>query len=90
MDHLPFGVQAKLIVDVCEDSTEATYKGYFYREPIYKPIEITKAVVVHEGMNSGNSSVDFILIDKTGQKFVCMITAKLLKELVNVCHIKGD
>ena len=70
-----------ITIDVCKDASDAVRKGYFYRPPIFKPIQVEKVVIVRNGMQSGKSSVDFVLQDETGQKYVFMITAALLKSL---------
>lgn len=70
-----------LSIALCKDASDATRQGFFYRPPIYKPIEVKKVVVVQNGMESGNPSVDFVLEDETGQKFVFMITGKLLRSI---------
>lgn len=75
------GVQNELAVAICENSHEAVKAGYFYRQPIYEPIHLNKVVVVKNGMVGGNSSVDLILEDAKGQKYVCMLSAKLLKTI---------
>lgn len=70
-----------LNVTICKDASDATRQGFFYRPPIYKPIEVTQVVVVQNGMESGNPSVDFVLEDETGQKYVFMIGGKLLRSI---------
>ena len=70
-----------LKVTVCKDASDATRQGFFYRPPIYKPIEVKQVVVVQNGMESGNPSVDFVLEDETGQKYVFMIGGKLLRSI---------
>ncbi len=74
-------VHNSVSVTLCKDASDAVYKGFHYREPVYKPIEIKQVVVVQNGTESGKPTVDFILEDDTGQKFVFMITSKLLKSI---------
>lgn len=75
------GVQTDLAVSICEDASDAVRQGYFYRQPVYLPIKIIKAVVIKNGTQSGGSSVDFILEDEKGQKYVVMITGAILKAI---------
>lgn len=77
-----FGVQNHLPLEICQSVEEAHRKGFIYTSPEYSGIEITKAVVVKGGMESGGASVDLILQDASGKKFVCMITGGLLKMAV--------
>lgn len=80
MNNYPFGVQDQLSVVVCNDANEAIARGYKYDDP-YKAVEITQAVVVLRGTAQGRSTVDFILQDQSGQKYVVMLTTALLKML---------
>lgn len=77
------GPQQHLKITVCSDAADAVAQGFNYSaEPErYKPIEIERAVVVQNGTEGGNSTVDFILKDQTGQRFVVMLTGRLLKLL---------
>lgn len=74
-----FGIMNYLDIEICENADEAALKGYVYSSDEYKPIEITKVVVVRKGTEEGNPIVDLILQDQEGNKFVVMITGKLLK-----------
>ena len=73
-----------LNIVICEDAADAIAKGYDYvarndaGESI-KPIQIEKVVVVRKDTQAGNTTVDFILKDASGQQYVCMITGNLLK-----------
>lgn len=70
-----------LDISVCEDSSDAIQRGFLYRPPVFKPIQVEKVVVVRNGTQKGNSTVDFVLQDETGQKYVFMITGNLLKSI---------
>ena len=70
-----------LPMELCEDAHDAVRKGFLYREPIYKPIELKKVVVVKNGTEAKCSTVDFIVEDEKGQKYVFMITGNLLKSI---------
>jgi hypothetical protein len=75
-----FGMMQHLEVVVCQNAEEATQKGYVYHDGI-KPVEIEKVVVVREGTQAGNATVDLILKDEQGNKFVVMVTGNLLKSI---------
>lgn len=75
-----FGVMQHLNVVICKDAEEATNRGYVYRNSI-KAVEIDTAVVIREGTESGNSTVDLILKDQEGNLFVVMLTGALLKSI---------
>lgn len=75
------GINQHLDITVCEDARDATKQGFFYREPVYKGVTIDKVVVVKKGTVEGNSTVDFILVDATGQQYVVMVTGRLLKSI---------
>ena len=76
-----FGVMQHLNVFLTQDADDAVAKGHNYQAPEYKAIEIEKVVVVRKGTVAGNPTVDLVLKDESGQKFVCMVTANLLKSI---------
>jgi hypothetical protein len=76
-----FGIMQHLNVTVCDDATDAANKGFVYKRPDYKPVNITKVVVVRDGTLMGNSTVDLVMEDEHGNKFVVMVTGRLLKSL---------
>lgn len=73
----------RLDVTICADAEDAIAQGFNWREvePAVKPIEVQKVIVVRNGTQAGNATVDFVLQDETGQRFVFMITGNLLKSL---------
>lgn len=71
-----------LSVTVCKDADDAIVQGFNWAaDKTIKPIEVKQAVVVRDGTQAGNSTVDFVLEDESGQRFVFMITANLLKSI---------
>lgn len=72
-------IHTALEIKVVEDASDAVKQGFFYREPVYEPIKVLKVVVVKNGTESGNPTVDFVCQDKDGQKYVFMMTGALLK-----------
>lgn len=75
------GVQSHLKVTVCEDATDALRHGFLYRPPVHLPIQIDQVVVVKKGMQSGRATVDLVMVDEKGQKYVCMVPASLLQSI---------
>jgi len=78
------GLQLSLTVVVCEDAKEAIEKGFNYSQSaeVYKPVEIQKVVVVRNGTQGSNSTVDFVMKDPEGNNLVFMITANLLRSIL--------
>jgi hypothetical protein len=75
-------IHNSLIITVCKDASDAIRQGFNYREPVFKSMRIDRVVVVQNGTEGGNSSVDLILEDPaTGQKYVAMVTGRLLKSI---------
>lgn len=78
------GPQNNLSVVICQDAADAIARGYDYaRAPAgeYKPIKISQAVVVRNGTEAGRPTVDFVLTDETGQKYVVMLTGALVNSI---------
>lgn len=75
-----FGINRSIKMAVFNDPDEAIEAGYNYSEWGDKPIPlgIDKAVVVRKGMVSGAATVDLLLVDEHGNKYVTLITANLL------------
>ena len=74
-------------IAICADAIDAIKQGYLYRPPVYMALTLDKAVVVRNGTAAGNPTVDFILKDSIGQKYVFMTTGTLLQNLAGV--VKG-
>lgn len=72
-----------LAVAICDDASEAIARGFNWAEarPRVKPIKVKEVVVVRKGTVEGNATVDFVLQDETGQRFVFMLTGNLLKSI---------
>ena len=58
------GPQQHLSIVICQDAGDAIAQGYDYasKGDEYKPIEISKAVVVRNGTEAGKPTVDFVLV----------------------------
>lgn len=72
-----------LAVTICADAADAIEQGFDWTnaQPTVKPIEVKKVVVVRNGTQQGNATVDFLLEDETGQRFVFVVTGNLLKSI---------
>ena len=53
----------------------------------FKGAQIVKAIIVRKGMVSGNDTVDLQFEDLEGNKYSCMITARLLKSVTDLCVV---
>ena len=77
-------IHRHLDITICKNGDDARSQGFDYAAAPageYKPIEVKKVVVVHDGTVGGNPTVDFILEDDTGQKFVFIVTGRLVKSI---------
>ena len=83
LEGLIMGPQNHLSIVVCQDAGDAITKGFDYsaQGDTFKPIEIEQAVVVRNGTQQGNSTVDLVLRDQAGQKYVVMLTGALVKSI---------
>lgn len=76
-------IHTHLDIAICTDAADAVARGFDWNnaQPPVKPIEVKKVVVVRKGTQAGNATVDFVLEDETGQRFVFMVTGNLLKTI---------
>lgn len=79
-------IVTSLSLTICDDASDAISKGFTYSAPgsAFKPIGVKDVVVVRNGTATGNPTVDFVLEDETGQKYVFMITGNLLKTIAEL------
>ena len=68
---------------VFKGAQEAIAAGYVYREQ-HTGLHIEEAVVVCNGTEEGNATVDLVMVDDAGNKFVTMTTVNLLKMVLVV------
>jgi hypothetical protein len=76
-----FGAIQHLIVRIFPTADEASAAG-FDRNDKYKdtkPLEIKTAVVVKDGTVGHNSTVDLVLEDAEGNRYVAILTGTLLR-----------
>jgi hypothetical protein len=55
-----------------------------YNRPEFKHAEVTEAVLVRNGTAAGSPTVDLVFTDEKGQKYISMITAKLLQQVLEL------
>lgn len=78
---MPVGIQQHLDVIICKDAAEATEKGHVYTDRGVVPVTIQHVVVIRDGTELHNPTVDFLMVDQEGNEFVFMITGALLKSI---------
>lgn len=77
LNVVPFCISTQIDVSRFRDGPEAEQAGKSYRGG-FIPLKITELVIVQEGTTSGNGTVDVVLVDEQGKKYVSMITTRLL------------
>ncbi len=72
-----------LNIRICDDAQDAIQQGFNWvvHPTPPKPVEITQVVIIRKGTENGNPTVDFVMKDDTGQRYVFMITGALLRAL---------
>ena len=78
-----FGIMQNLTVEMCADAQDARNKGYSTEDKYkdYKPVNVSRVVIVQDGTQGHNSTADFLLEDAGGNKYMFMVTGNLLKSL---------
>lgn len=84
------GIQKHLKVTVCEDATDALRHGFLYRPPVHLPIGIDQVVISKNGTQTGRATVDLVMQDALGQKYVCMLTVALLESALSGSKLTGQ
>lgn len=49
---------------------------------------LRKAIIVRDGTEEGNDTIDLQFVDDKGNRYVAMITARLLRGVTDQCRIK--
>ena len=70
-----------LNIRIFDNAAEAIAEKFVYSTPEYIGVTLKQAVVVRQGTVEGNSTVDLILEDEKGQKYVAMVTGNLLRSV---------
>lgn len=78
---MPVGIMNSLRVSLCKDADDAVAKGFDYKTGDFTAVNVVQVVVVKNGTEQNNPTVDFVLEDAAGNKYVFMVTARLLKAL---------
>ncbi len=69
-----------LEISICNSPEEAVQKGHVYHHG-FTALTLKSAVVVQNGTVAGNSTVDLVFEDSSGNKYVAMTTMNLLKSI---------
>jgi len=80
------GIQQHLPILVMPSVESAKNQGYDYSDGTFQgkpitPVQIKQAILIKDGMVSGNSTVDLIMTDEAGNQMVVMLPTSLLKAL---------
>lgn len=75
-----------ITINIFDNAQEAIKAGFTYHTENFTVCDIVNAVVVKNGTLQGNSTVDVIMKDVNGNKFVAIITGNLLKGIANCCN----
>lgn len=77
------GLNLNLPISIYESVDEAVAKGLDYSKQDPRPtaLQIDQVNVVKGGTEAGNSTVDIVLVDENGNKYVTMVTSALLKNI---------
>lgn len=79
-----FGAMQSLNISRFPNPETASANGYSKDDKYAgaRAVEILEAVIVGNGTVGGNPTVDLLIHDSSGNKYVCMITGRLLAGLV--------
>jgi len=62
----------------------------YMTEDGWKAATLTKAIIVRNGTQGGNATIDLQFTDEQGNKYVAMITAALLRNAINLSEGRHD
>jgi len=79
------GLTRAITITIYKDSQEAADEGCVYSESNFKSVVLKQVVVVKKGTEAGNSTVDLILEDEEGNKYVTLVTSRILKSIPHFC-----
>lgn len=72
-----FGAQNILQMQVVSGPDQAPT----YQSPQYRAVEIELALIIKNGTQSGKPTVDLVLADESGNRYVVLITGALIQNL---------
>lgn len=70
-------------IDVCDSPEQAP--NYNKDGKGIKGAKLIKVIVVRNGTEAGNDTVDLQFEDQDGNKYVAMVTARILKVVTGMC-----
>lgn len=77
-----------LVIEIANSIAEAP--NYNENEKDRKPANFKKAVIVRNGTNGGNDTIDLQFEDLEGNKFVAMLTATLYNQVAMLAKGEGE
>lgn len=75
-----FPIMQQLSICIAKDAADAVQQGHIYHEG-YIPVKLDHVVLVKDGTVEHNPTVDFVMEDGSGAKYVFMITGALIEML---------
>jgi hypothetical protein len=75
-----FPLMQQLSICIAKDAADAVAQGHVYHEG-YIPVKLDHVVLVKDGTVEHNPTVDFVMEDASGAKYVFMITGALIEML---------
>lgn len=72
-------VQRDLTIEICETSQDAPNWSRDHGD--VRSCRIENAYIVKKGMQSGKATVDLLFTNKDGEKYVVLMTGRLIKGL---------
>lgn len=80
-----------IAIKICESYLEAPdYKQGLRGGAGFIGAELTDAIIVRKGMESGNDTIDLHFVDQDGKKYIAMTTARLLKTVTDLCIVENQ
>jgi hypothetical protein len=76
-----FGIMNHLSVTLCADAEDAVAKGYDYKGKNITPVTVKEIVVIRNGTVGENATLDFLMEDQDGNRYMFMVTGNLIKSL---------
>ena len=83
-------IHTSLDVSIFNTAAEASADGFNYNKRVKPviPLRVKNAVVVRQGTQNGNATVDFLMEDAKGPEYVIMMTGNILSSVVQVAMAK--
>jgi len=73
-----------MIISLFETPEQAAEAGFVYREPNFTGVLLDAIVIVRKGTIGNNATLDLILNDEKGNKYVALVKARELQIVLNI------